>query len=287
MRYVLIAISIFAFTLSACKGGPPGQQDSGSGGSGGSGGLCDVGTPTIPVILVHGRNDTPSRWNDLVSDWASKGYTENTNLHRIDLQADCGDNSFCTMLGSPHGDGATYVNESYAKCLKAYIDSKAPTGKVDIVTHSQGGAVARYYARFLGADRVDDLVVMSGPTNGIKNCTLAGACTGVNPEDCPDSVFMKKVNGVAPEGDGSNDETPGTAIKYAGVVSDKDTVISPWCTAYFAQNPHQQQGDDWTCKGTSLPALDPDADHLKIGAQHLVIPSNPQAIEYAYCRVID
>ena len=124
---------------------------------------------------------------------------------------------------------------------------------------------------------------MSGPTNGIKNCTLAGACTGVNPEDCPDSAFMKKLNGVE---DGSNDETPGTSIKYAAVVSDKDLTISPWCTAYFALNPHQQQADDWSCKGTSLPALDTDADSLKISAQHLVIPSDQQAIDYAYCRVL-
>lgn len=264
---------------AAKRGGPPG--------GGGGGPLCQTGTPTLPVILVHGRNDAPSRWDTLVSNWASKGYTENTNLFRIDLQAYCGSNTFCAMLGSPDGDGATYVNESYAKCLKRFIDEKAPAGKVDIVTHSQGGAVARYYARFLGADRVDDLVVMSGPTNGIKNCTLAGTCLGVNPEDCPDSPFMRKLNGVAPQGDGSNDETPGTAIKYAAVVSDKDTVISPWCTAYFALNPHQQQGDDWTCKGTSLPALDTQADSLKISAQHLVIPTDSQAIEYAYCRVLD
>lgn len=275
----LILISLIAAALAACKGGPPAPDP-----DTGSGALCQPGTPSIPVFLVHGRNDTPARWNTLVSDWMSKGYTENTNLFRIDLAAYCGSNSFCAMLGSPHGDGATYVNESYAKCLKKFIDEKAPTGKVDIVTHSQGGVVARYYARFLGADRVDDLVVMSGPTNGVKNCTLAGACKGVNPEDCPDSEFMKKLNGVE---DGSNDETPGTAIKYAAVVSDKDTVISPWCTAYFAQNPHQQQGDDWSCKGTSLPTLDTQADSLKVGAQHLVIPSDPQAMEYAYCRVID
>jgi pimeloyl-ACP methyl ester carboxylesterase len=245
--------------------------------------LCDPGTPTLPVFLVHGRNDTPARWDALVSDWSSKGYTENTNLFRLDMAAYCGKNDFCSMLGAPDGDGAAYVNESYAKCLKRFIDEKAPTGKVDVVTHSQGGAVARYYARFLGADRVDDLVVMSGPNNGIKNCTLAGTCLGVNPEDCPDSAFMKKLNGVE---DGSNDETPGTAISYAAVVSDRDTVISPWCTAYFALSPDQQQADDWDCRRTN-PTQDTSADSKLISAQHLVIPSDAAAIEYAYCRCLD
>jgi pimeloyl-ACP methyl ester carboxylesterase len=247
--------------------------------------LCEPGNPTLPVILVHGRNDNPARWDALVSDWSSKGYTENTNLFRIDLNAYCGSNTFCTMLASPFGDGATYVNESYAKCLKKYIDEKVPTGKVDLVSHSQGGAVVRYYARFLGADRVDDMVVLSGPTNGIKNCTLAGNCTGINPEVCPDSVFMHKVNGVAPEGDGTNDETPGS-ISYAAVVSDRDTVISPWCTAYFALNPNQEQGDDWDCRKKN-PTPDPEADSKKVSVQHLLIPSDAGVIEYTYCRVLD
>lgn len=275
------ALLLACLTLAACKGGPP------SGGEDAAAPLCQPGTPSIPVVLVHGREDSKARWDALVADWGAKGYTEGTNLFRIDLAAYCGSAGFCAMLGSPDGDGATYVNESYAKCLKRFVDEKAPTGKVDLVAHSQGIVVARYYARFLGADRVDDLVAMSGPNNGIKNCTLAGACLGVNPEDCPDSAFMKKLNGVAPEGDGSNDETPGSAVSYAAVVSDRDMTVSPWCTAYFAANPQTEQGDDWSCKGTSLPDLDPDADSLKISAQHLLVPSDPGAIEYAYCRVID
>ena len=31
----------------------------------------------------------------------------------------------------------------------------------------------------------------------------------MNPEDCSNSAFLRKLNGVAPQGDGSNDETPG------------------------------------------------------------------------------
>lgn len=277
MKGLFFACLALAFTLVIGCGGPPG-------GGGGGGSACATVTPAHPVILVHGRNDTPARWDTLAAAWSSRGYAEGVNLFRIDMAAYCGDNSFCSMLGSPDGDGATYVNESYAKCLKRYVDEKVPTGQVDLVSHSQGGAVVRYYARFLDSAKVNDMVVMSGPTNGIQNCTLAGACGGVNPEDCPDSAFMRKLNGVAPEGDGSNDETPGD-VQYSAVVSDKDTVISPWCTASFALNPDQQQADDWSCRSGSMPTLDTSATQLKISAQHLVIPADAGAIDFAYCQV--
>ena len=270
------------FSMQPAKKGPPGGGGSDTG-SLACGSCADV-TPEHSVILVHGRNDSPARWDALVSNWTARGYTEGVNLFRIDMAAYCGDNGFCSTLSSADGSGASYVNESYANCLKRYIDEKVPSGKVDIVTHSQGGVVARYYARFLDPSRVASLVIMSGPNNGIQNCTLAGACGGVNPEDCPDSAFMRKLNGVAPEGDGSNDETP-AGPTYAAVVSDKDNVISPWCTAYFALNPDQQQGDDWSCRRSSVPAEDPEAGSCKISSAHLTIPSDASAIEYAYCQI--
>lgn len=252
---------------------------------------CANTTPTHPVVLVHGRNDTAARWNDLVADFATRGYTEGTNLFRINMATDCGDNSFCTMLPAPDGTGATYINESYAKCLARYVDTNIPCGEdagacpaVDLVTHSQGGIVGRYYARFVATREVDAIVTMSAPSQGTTNCTLAGACGGVNPEDCPDSALMHKLNGVAPEGDGSNDETPGTTTSYNTVVSTKDNVIQPWCSAYFIESPDSVQADDMNCRQTNF-AIDPGATDCKIAAQHLVIPSDQDAIDFAYCQI--
>lgn len=263
---------------------------------------CPNTTPQHKVVLVHGRNDSPARWNALVSNWSSKGFTENTNLFRIDLATYCTSNTFCAMLPAPDGTGATYVNESYAKCLKRYIDEKVPCDtdagtcpQIDLVTHSQGGVVARYYARFLAgsgspARQVNDMTLMASPNNGITNCVLAGACLGVNPEDCSDSALMRKLNGVAPQGDGSNDETPGASptgpAHYDVVLSNKDMVVVPWCTAYFILNPQTQQGDDLSCSGAGNYTLDPDADSCKLSnIQHLAIPSNTTAINHAYCQV--
>lgn len=260
---------------------------------------CATVTPQHPVVLVHGRNDSPSRWDTLVSSFVTKGYTEGVNLFRLNMASFCGSNTFCAMLPAPDGTGATYVNESYAKCLQRYIASVLPCvggvcPTVDIITHSQGGVVARYYARFLASGEpreVNDLVVMASPGgNGMTNCTLAGACPGVNPEDCPDSALMRKLNGVAPQGDGSNDETPGASslgpVNYGSVVSTKDTTVVPWCTGYFVLGPDIRQGDDFTCSNTGTYPLDADADQCKLtSGLHLQVPTNATAINHAYCVV--
>jgi hypothetical protein len=249
---------------------------------------CANVTPQHKVVLVHGRNDTPAKWNTLVSNWATKGYTEGTNLFRIDFAAYCGANDWCNILTSYP---ATYVNESYAKCLQAYIESVVPAGEsVDIVAHSQGGISARYYGRFLNSRPLNDLVVMATPNNGTKNCTLAGSCTGINPETCGGSAFQHKLNGVAPEGDGSNDETPNGSptgpVHYSATASKNDTVVVPApCTSWFILSPQTLNASNLNCKTPNY-TLDPDADKCELtNVQHLAIPSNTAAINDAYCKV--
>jgi pimeloyl-ACP methyl ester carboxylesterase len=306
-KFVWVALSLLVFIVGCASCGTQQQADDPNGKSlkKVASGLmtcqtCPNVTPQHPVILVHGRGDSPARWDTLVANWSNKGFTENTNLFRISLASYCGSNTFCTMLAAPDGTGATYVNESYAKCLKRYIDEKVPCvpdgdggtscPTVDIVTHSQGGVVARYYTQFLSAPRqVDDLVLMSATHNGITNCTLAGSCTGVNPEVCPDSPFLRKLNGVAPQGDGSNDMTPnGLVVHYSATVSTGDKTVPPWCGSYFISNPQTQQGDDLSCSGSGNYTLDPDADACKLtNVQHLAVPTNATAINDAYCKVTD
>jgi hypothetical protein len=149
--------------------------------------------------------------------------------------------------------------------------------------------VARYYARFLANQIVDDLVVMSSPHNGITNCTLVSGCAGVNPEDCPNSALLKKLNGVLPYGDGSNDETPGATangpIHYAAVVSDGDTVVPPWCGSHFVLRPDVYSGSNLDCRSTNY-TVDPDSASCKLSkVQHLTVPTNSSAIAFAYCEV--
>lgn len=252
---------------------------------------CSSVTPKNPVILVHGRNDDATRWDELVASWSARGYQEGVNLFRIDMATDCGAKDYCGMLP---GYPASFVNESYAGCLASFIDQKVPCSggtcpAVDLVAHSQGSVVVRYYARFLANRPVDDLVVMSAPNNGITNCGLVSGCPGVNPEDCPDSAFLRKLNGVDPSGDGSNDETPGASYlgptHYAAVVSDGDNVVPPWCGGYFILDPATKNGSNLDCRRTNY-TVDPDSDSCKLSkVQHLVVPRNTNAVDFTYCQV--
>lgn len=300
MKYVTIIMVLFLIISCAVTSEQPEKNETITLAGSTSCTTCSNVNPVHPVILVHGRGDSPSRWDTLVTSWSSRGYVEGTNLFRINLANYCGSNGFCSMLPSPDGDGSVYVNESYAKCLKRYVDEKVPCTNVDggvecpmvdIVTHSQGGVVARWYTQFLAAPRqVDDLVVMSATHNGITNCTLAGSCAGVNPEVCPDSAFLRTLNGVSPQGNGSNDMTPlattNGPVHYSATVSTGDKTVPPWCGGYFILNPHQQQGDDLNCNGSGNYTLDPDADSCKLSnVQHLVVPTNSVAINDAYCKI--
>lgn len=252
---------------------------------------CATVTPKQPVILVHGRNDAATRWDTLVNAWKARGYTEGVNLFRIDFARDCGASDFC---GNLSGYSGSFVNETYARCLAKFIDTKVPCVSgtcpaVDIVTHSQGGVVARYYTRFLANRTVNDLVVMSAPNNGITNCGLVSGCPGVNPEDCSNSAFLKTLNGVLPYGDGSNDETPGATaigpVHYAAVVSDGDNVVPPWCGSYFLSRPDLVSGATLDCRKANY-TVDPDSVSCTLSkVQHLVVPTDTNAINFAYCEV--
>jgi hypothetical protein len=111
----------------------------------------------------------------------------------------------------------------------------------------------------------------------------------VNPEDCPNSALPKKLNGVLPYGDGSNDETPGATARgplhYAAVLSDGDNVVPPWCGSHFLLNPNAVSGSNLDCRNANY-TVDPDATFCKLSkVQHLVVPTNTNAVNFAYCEV--
>ena len=112
-------------------------------------------TPTAahpyPVVLVHGTAESMfDNWQAMSPALKAAGYCV-----------------YAFNYGSYNGSGAVGVYglgdiAQSAQELKTYVDSVlARTGaaKVDLVGHSQGGMMPRYYMKNLGGgDRVDDLV---------------------------------------------------------------------------------------------------------------------------------
>ncbi|MEV4460731.1 alpha/beta fold hydrolase [Microbispora sp. NPDC049633] len=108
-----------------------------------------------------------------------------------------------------------------AQGLAAFVDDvKARTGasKVDIVNHSMGGLVTRWYLQKLGgAANVGHVASLAGANHGT---TYAGACTIYVSciEMLPGSAYITSLAG---------DETPGSA-RYGTWVSPCDGIIIPY-----------------------------------------------------------
>jgi pimeloyl-ACP methyl ester carboxylesterase len=116
-----------------------------------------------PVVLVHGLLNTAEKFNEYL------GYLESIGLNGYAV----GDGQFKGKLnmGSP-GNPATptlTIAENAAQ-LDIYIDGvKKTTGaeKVDLIAHSMGGLVTRYYIhQLMTEDDVAQLIMLGTPNGG-------------------------------------------------------------------------------------------------------------------------
>ncbi|KAA5825872.1 triacylglycerol lipase [Saccharopolyspora hirsuta] len=155
-----------------------------------------------PVVLVHGYTGSASNWTAAEAYFRANGY-DRSDLHAFEY------------------DWAQ-SNERSAAELGAFVDRVlAETGaeQVDIVNHSMGGLVSRWYLKELGGHaKVAHWASLAGANHGT---TAASACL-VNAscrEMVPGSAFEQQLN--------SGDETPGDTA-YATWYSPCDGVILPY-----------------------------------------------------------
>jgi len=125
-----------------------------------------------------------------------------------------------------------------AQALNAYADQvRAQTGaaRVDLIGHSQGGLVGRYYIKNLGgAAEVDSMVSLGAPHYGTAVANIArflglGTCLGVVAcnQMAIGSSFLSALN--------AGDDTIG-AVSYTNVASVNDEVVTPYTTAWLAND---------------------------------------------------
>jgi triacylglycerol esterase/lipase EstA (alpha/beta hydrolase family) len=188
-----------------------------------------------PVILVHGT------FADMSDSWQA-------------ISPLLFDNGYCVFAfnyGAYHGSGAFgvygtgYIEQS-ASQLSTFVDRVlAATGasKVDLVGHSQGGMMPRYYINFDGGDSKVDTLVGLAPSN--HGTTLGGLFTlasyfpGASAlvlSDCPTcreqeagSQFITHLNG---SGETRSD------VKYTVIESANDEVVTPYTSAFLRPAPN-------------------------------------------------
>ena len=180
-----------------------------------------------PVVLVHGTfGDMTDSWQALSPLLKNAGYCV-----------------FALNYGGSAGNlfqGYEEIAGSAAQLASFVSQVLAATGasKVDIVGHSQGGMMPRYYLKFLGgASKVNAMVALA-PSNhgtnldgllGLRQAFPAGssfltsicaACT----EQAAGSSFLTNLNA-------GGDTVPGVA--YTVIETRYDEVVTPYTSAFL------------------------------------------------------
>jgi len=223
-----------------------------------------------PVILVHGTfADMSDSWQALSPLLYDNGYCV--------FALNYGSYAFSGLLGVyATGDIAQSATQ-----LSSFVNRVlAATGasQVDLVGHSQGGMMPRYYLEFLGgAAKVHTLVGLAPSNHGTTLdglFTLAGFFPGADAflgvlcpaceEQSAGSAFLTNLNA-------GGDTVPG--VSYTVIESANDEVVTPYTSAFLSgagatdillqsqcsldQGEHLSMPYDHIADGDVLNALDP------------------------------
>lgn len=181
-----------------------------------------------PVVLVHGTfANSVDNWLALAPYLKNRGYC----VFSLD---------YGQLPGVPFFHALGPIDKS-AEQLSAYVDKVlAATGaaEADLVGHSQGGMMPRYYVKFLGgAAKVNALVgiapnnhgtTLSGLTNllpyfpGAED--LLSTATPALAQQMVGSEFMTKLNA-------GGDTVPG--VRYTVIATKYDEVVTPYRSQFL------------------------------------------------------
>jgi triacylglycerol lipase len=183
-----------------------------------------------PVVLV------PGTFENMAKNWA-------TMAPALKNQGFC---VYALNYGTTNGVDATGPVADSARQLAPFVDSVlASTGatKVDLVGHSQGGMMPRYYMGFLnGAKKVNQLVGIAPSNHGTRGLIVpspdyvppATSVGGSSCQACSDqqagSPFLTELNSIG-------DTLPGPA--YTVISTTHDEVVTPY-QSQFLTGPTQQ-----------------------------------------------
>lgn len=177
-----------------------------------------------PVILV------PGTFESMAKNWA-------TMSPALKNQGYC---VYALNYGATNGIDATGPVADSARQLAPFVDkvlTSTGAAKVDLVGHSQGGMMPRYYLGFLGgASKVNHLVGIAPSNHGTRGLITpapgdvppATSVGGSNCQACADqqagSPFLTKLNSIG-------DTVTGPA--YTVISTTHDEVVTPYSSQFL------------------------------------------------------
>lgn len=161
----------------------------------------------FPVILVHGTLETSAMWGAFAPTLLAKGYC---------------------VFAVDYGNSGTGEIAASAQQLATFVDkvrTSTHAYKVDLVGHSQGGMMPRYYMKFLGgAHKVHQLIGIA-PSNYGTTVQMPPDldCVACH-EQAQGSDFLNKLNA-------GTDTVPG--VFFTVIATTKDEVVTPYTNTFL------------------------------------------------------
>jgi triacylglycerol esterase/lipase EstA (alpha/beta hydrolase family) len=254
----------FAAGFAAPTNPPPGANDFG---------CTPSSAHPYPVILVHGTfENMDDNWRAAAPLLVNHGYC----VFAFNYGG-------ATASDDIQGTGDIAAS---AATLAAFVDKVlAATGaaKVDLVGHSQGGMMPRYYIDNLGgADKVDKLIGLAPPNYGTTldglftlvstlntvlpgNAGLSASCASCAEQE-QGSPFLAALN--------SRPTVPG--VTYTVIESRDDEVVTPYTNAFLPAAPNVTN----ITVQNQCPA--DQSDHLEIGYDPVALADTLNALDPAH-----
>ncbi|GHI84605.1 esterase/lipase family protein [Streptomyces xanthophaeus] len=182
-----------------------------------------------PVVLVHGTfGNSVDNWLGLAPYLVHRGYC----VYSLD---------YGQLPGVPFFNGLGPIDKSAGQ-LDVFVDKVlAATGsaKTDIIGHSQGGMMPRYYLKFLGgAPKVNALIGLAPDNHGTTLLGLTkllpffpgaedliSTATPGLADQIAGSAFLNKLNA-------GGDTVPG--VKYTVIATKYDQVVTPYPSQFLS-----------------------------------------------------
>ncbi len=243
-----------AYAAAHVNGSPPGANDW----------SCrPVAAHPYPVVLVHGTLENMAYdWYALSPLLRNAGYC----VFTLNFGQEAG-----RLVGLPGAlpPGGTGDIPASAAQLAAFVDRvRAATGtaRVDVVGHSQGGMMPRWYLRFLGgASKVHALIGLSPSNHGTTvdgltalldlipggggRAGLAAVCGIACRQQLIGSPFITQLNAAG-------DTVPG--VRYTVIETRYDQVVTPYTSAFLS--------------GPGVVDIDLQGQCVLDGSEHLATP---------------
>ncbi|HIW92727.1 MAG TPA: alpha/beta fold hydrolase [Candidatus Corynebacterium avicola] len=222
-----------------------------------------------PVVLIHGTISAKNQWQNLVLTLREQGYA---------------------VFAPDYGMHGTQDVLESATDIDAYLKqvlSATGAEKLDIVGHSQGGLIARYWINEMGgADKVHHLVTLSSPHHGttvrglLADVLTANEATARVAESVVTRFMgpagMQQVVGSPLITTMTTGPETRPGIRYSCLATRNDTTVVPFETAFLKADSDADADSD------SSPARVWNAfvqDHGVGRVRHDEMPANEQVQE--------